>query len=257
MGVKGARQRQDRGIRARLVSMRSSAVRPQAAPSAEVVLRDVSAAAAGSLSRTALGGLETRFALVVRALDEPGQVRVTLGRPAYETVRLSIHPALIHQFWLGELHEPSLILQGGVQVGGDLGAFLRFLRVLPHLSQAYRGEVDAPTPDRPRLAVLKHYGIDSTALPAFVPRVISEHRREDQALVAALVVLGLHPICRRIEIQEIVRTLSTSTDVSAACMGWLRFFGSLITLGSEDEGGRLLISNQRAQYEPGVNPDAE
>jgi hypothetical protein len=135
--------------------------------------------------------------------------------------RLTLAPGLVHGFLVGQLHEPSLLLTGDICVEGDLMSFLTVLPFIPVLSRAYQSVLTPGRVGSPRLGVLRAYRLPLDALrqALVLPRRVSSEVMEHRTLVAALILLGLHPICRRIEIQEIVRVL-TVREVAQSELVW-------------------------------------
>jgi hypothetical protein len=125
--------------------------------------------------------------------------------PRNPDVTIAVDARLAHAFWLGETHAPSLLLQGRMVVDGSLERFLGCLPALPTLSQHYRRLVGEPTFTLPSNAVLRDFGVRARHLnrvnaPAYVSATDPHH----QALVAATILIGFHPICRRLEIDALV-----------------------------------------------------
>jgi hypothetical protein len=145
-----------------------------------------------------------------------------------------IAPEYAHRFWLGELHEPTMFLEGKLVVEGELDALLRTLPALPPLSRRYRELVGETTDSPPRFAVLKHYGVRSGLFSGHsVPITLVRDEPAHQSLMATLTLIGLHPICRRIETAAIFEAVTDGRLPRASAAGLLRSLGDLMTYADQ------------------------
>jgi hypothetical protein len=163
-------------------------------------------------------------------------------------VTIAIEPRLAHSFWLGETHEVSLILQGRLVIDGSLDQFLAFLPAVPRISKHYRLLVGEPSFTLPRYAVLRDFGVRACHLDCVnAPPYVRGADQDHQALVAGAILVGLHPICRRLEIDTLLDGVVADANrrretPSPAPLRMLAILGDLTGAGS----GRALSHANRA-----------
>jgi hypothetical protein len=119
-------------------------------------------------------------------------------------------------------------MSGALRVGGELDSLFRLIRALRPISQRYN-QLTGETPTHPdRVAVLKRYDITREQLVgAGIPNTIDASNFEQQVQLAALILLGIHPACRRLEVGALLEA-----DLAADRLLLLsRFLTSLVAHG--------------------------
>ena len=123
---------------------------------------------------------------------------------AWQPVRLSVAPERADALLLGELHEAAELLTGGLEVAGAIDAVMRTIPALGRLGGAYRAALGV-TAGLNRHEVLRFYRPPPGLLDAYPWPAAIEGDDAGRTLCAALVVLGLPPVCRGIELGSIVQ----------------------------------------------------
>lgn len=137
-------------------------------------------------------------------------------------------------FWTGQTREPLLLLQGLIEVAGDAATGLRFLRALPELGMRFRELSGARTEVAPRFCVLREYGISQPHL-THLPEIIDTRVRRDRAALVGTIVLGLHPLCRRLELDLLARAADAEDADAADVLEVARFIARCAAEGPRNE----------------------
>lgn len=122
------------------------------------------------------------------------------GRPV---ARVWVAPEHADALLLGDLHEPAELLAGVARLSGPRGAVIATVPALGRLGHAYRAHLRLP-PGVNRHEVLAHYRPPPERARHFPWPDTIEPDAAGQALCAALVLLGLPPACRRIEVAALM-----------------------------------------------------
>ena len=146
---------------------------------------------------------------------------------------IEIAPDLVRPMCLGELHEPAALLSGDLSLSGDLGVLLRFLPAVPRLSRRLRVLVNDPSANRPRFAVLSKYQLQPELLPTgLLTGTLSAQEPADRRLAAVLVLLGLHPVCRELEIAQTLDRVAVGRIAQVDCVGAMEAVAAMAASGS-------------------------
>lgn len=122
---------------------------------------------------------------------------------------LSLANGFAHRFWCGQTREAQMVLQGHIRLAGTTAACFDFLRVLPWISRSYRHEAGIRLDASPRLNVLKHLRVSADTVSAFGLGLQMDTADDgDRVAFVAALVLGLHPLCRTIELRGIASACS-------------------------------------------------
>lgn len=160
-------------------------------------------------------------------------------------VILSVEPSLAHAFWLGELHEVSLLLQGKIRVRGQLQKAFAFLAAFLELSERYRSIVDLPSGGTSRFAVLKSFGGLNRELSLIGLADVLSEEPEDQALFATLILVGLPGACREIELPALLTDYEDGVIPDDAFRLMVGALANLALEGARDDS-KLAESARRA-----------
>jgi hypothetical protein len=143
--------------------------------------------------------------------------------PGAPHLQLFLSPGVAHPFLLGDAHEALLLLSGDLSATGPLDALLRLIRAVRPISSRYREIAGQPLAAPARVAVLRRYNVTRELVGGLpVPTAIEASVIDHQVWMAALVLVGIHPACRRLELAAILqadvpqaRIVSLATCLSA------------------------------------------
>jgi hypothetical protein len=124
-------------------------------------------------------------------------------------VTLSVLPELAHAFWCGGLSGPCLLITGNLRLCGHPVLALGFVRAMPAISKRYNELTGSSHLADLRLPVLRGYRLELEDFAPLAPPAVFDAARVDHQILAATALLaGLHPVCRRVEVEALLDDLS-------------------------------------------------
>lgn len=131
-------------------------------------------------------------------------------------LRLTVTPHAFDAFWLGEGHEPAALLSGALTAEGPLRSAVALVERMPALSSAYRLERAVDDEVAGRLPTLRFHD-PLRHLDAAQALTVLTSAAQDQQLLAVLILVGLPPACRALEI-EALRTCLDQGSIDHAAL---------------------------------------
>jgi hypothetical protein len=131
------------------------------------------------------------------------------SEPCSATLELELASGIAHRFWCGQTREALLVLQDAIRLSGSTAATFEFLRTLPDISRAYRRAAGIHLESAPRLSVLRYLKVTPDTVTVLgLSESFTSAADDDCVAFTAALILGLHPLCRAIELRGIASALS-------------------------------------------------
>lgn len=188
---------------------------PALAPSRRVALVEpVADAVAWDVLAGAVRGQADALAERIGARCEFGSIgadpHVVLGEGRDgQSVRLALASGVAHRFWCGLTREALMVMQGAILLSGSTAACFDFLRALPVISRMYRHAAGYTLEAPPRLNVLTHLQVTGASVRVLgLSEALNTDDDSDRVGFTAALILGLHPLCRSIELRGLAGALA-------------------------------------------------
>lgn len=107
-------------------------------------------------------------------------------------------------FLIGDTHEATLVASGRARADGDLAAVLAFTEDLPTIAARLAQAADIRPQEQARLDVLRRFHLPAPEIQSLLPVAVRAECRDDQLLIATLIVLGLGRACRQLELSALI-----------------------------------------------------